>query len=568
MKIIKFFIYPIILALLIVFVYGKLTSSFFQQDEWLTFGGFLNSQSNGGYLGFLYNTMINSGGIHVIPLAVARSYLQIETFHLNFSSYAVLSILNHIVNTFLVFYLATILLKKRFLAFLVGLIYAVSSISSQSVTWIAATINTQNSDSFLLLSLIFLFKYIKDKSNIKLLIVSLISIFIGLLFKENLAIAIFIFPAFWAIFSDKKNKKTFYKFSLSIFVVMFIYFAIRFSATIMIPQTIVNSVSPSWESPTVETYLYRAITFPLKIIPQSIIPANFIIKIANKIVYLGYPQYFASSASETNTYVVQTVLFDMVAYALGLLIIAICFYLYRYFVRKKPELAKALAFSLVLITISILPLLFLPGRGGYFYIFEPRHLSIAVIGASLIVCLLLYGFVSRFIKEEKVIYTLIFILLIPILVIYIKQIRADIRTLVYDGDIRRNIISTIYNKYSTLPKRAVIFAQSDTAYYGLPIEEKILPFQSGFGQTLMVWYGFYNSLPACLFKGDFLYEIHSQGYEECDGYGFGYFRKIKDLKKAVNEKVISPSAVIGYSFDSHNQTLTDITASLRKDLTH
>lgn len=568
MKILKNLSYLILLALLIFFVYGNLISTFFQQDEWLTFGGFLNSQSNGGYLQFLENTIVNSGDVHVIPAAVIRSYIQIKAFHLDFSPYAILSILNHIVNTFLVFYLAYLLLKNKALAFFTSIIYAVSSISSQSVTWLAASINTQNSDSFLLLSFIFLYKYIqkKEKSK-KFLAFSTICVFLGLLFKETLVIAILIIPIFWAVFSDIKNKKLFWKLFFPIFLVMLIFFTIRFSMTFIAPQAAIISQSKSWESPTTLTYLYRAITFPLKIIPQSIIPANFIIKIANQFVYLGYPQYFASSASETNPYVVQTILFDGASYASGILIIFICFYFYRRFIKEKPELSKTLLFSLLLIAISAFPFLLLPGRAGYFYIFEPRHLSIAVIGASFIITLLVYGIIGLMFKKEKQRYLFSLVLLLSFVLIYTKNVRSDIRSLAEISQVRKNILSKIYENYPQLPKKAIIFAESDTAYYGLPADEKILPFQSGLGQTLMVWYGFHDNLPNCLFEGDFLYEIHSQGYKECDEYGFGYFRKIEDLKKAVEENNLSPSSVIGFSFDSHTQILTDITSSARKDLT-
>lgn len=568
MKVLKI-LFPLIFVLLIIlFTYWRLPSAFFEQDEWLNFGTYIYSQSNGGIIKFLENSLIFSGGVHLVPLAATRLYLQIKFFQLNFPPYAILSILNHIINTFLLFYLAYLLLKNRILALFSSILYGISSISSQSVTWMAATINTQGSDFCLLLVMILLYKYIDTgEKNKKLFFLLLVIIFLGLLFKETLIISFVIFPLFWWLFAKEKNKKSFVKFLIPFFFITFFYFVLRVVISTLIPQTVVVSSLKTWENPTVVTYIYRIVTFPFKIIPQGIFPPDFIKYIANQVVYLGYPQYFAFSETATNLYVVETVLFDMVSYALGLIIVGLSFYFYRYFRKEKPDISKTLFFSLLLSGVSAFPYIFLPGRSGYLSFFEPRHLSIATIGASITISIILYGFASHIVKKGKRVYVLTFIFVLFIVFVYVKMVRSDIRKIETMGTTRQYILSTIYTAYPLLPKRVVFFTQSDTEYYGMPLGEKILPFQSGVGQTLLVWYRMHGqNVPNCFFSDGYLYDIQSEGYRECDGVGFGYYRKIDSLKKAILKNKLSENSIIAFSFDSKNNQLQDITASIRLSL--
>ena len=65
-----------------------------------------------------------------------------------------------------------------------------------------------------------------------------------------------------------------------------------------------------------------------------------------------------------------------------------------------------------------------------------------------------------------------------------NRIRKNIR----DWKYRHNILNQISEDNLKLTDKQVFYTESDTSYYGLPDETKILPFQSGFGQTLLVWF--------------------------------------------------------------------------------
>ena len=97
-------------------------------------------------------------------------------------------------------------------------------------------------------------------------------------------------------------------------------------------------------------------------------------------------------------------------------------------------------------------------------------------------------------------------------------------------------------------------------------EEKILPFQSGFGQTLLVWYYENEKFPTCLYEDIFLYDIYSQGYKYCQGRGFGYFREYEELLRTLKENKLGSENVIAFSWESKKENLLDITPQVRTQI--
>jgi len=117
-----------------------------------------------------------------------------------------------------------------------------------------------------------------------------------------------------------------------------------------------------------------------------------------------------------------------------------------------------------------------------------------------------------------------------------------------------------------LPKNAVFYTESDSVYYGLPDQEKILPFQSGFGQTLLVYYQQNEQYSYKFYKDFFLWEISEQGYRETDGRGFGYYHNFDLLKKDLKQYNIPTDSIIAYSWNSKASTLINITDEVKARL--
>jgi len=90
-----------------------------------------------------------------------------------------------------------------------------------------------------------------------------------------------------------------------------------------------------------------------------------------------------------------------------------------------------------------------------------------------------------------------------------------------------------------------------------------MPFQSGFGQTLLIYYSQNEKFPRDFYPGDFLWEIRSQGYQEHGDRGFGYFRDFDLMAKTIDEKSIPADSVIAFRYDSSSQKIEDISIEVR-----
>ena len=108
--------------------------------------------------------------------------------------------------------------------------------------------------------------------------------------------------------------------------------------------------------------------------------------------------------------------------------------------------------------------------------------------------------------------------------------------------------------------------QSDSSYYGLPEEIKTLPFQSGLGQALLVFYSQRNKLPNEFYPGIYLWEIDSQGYFESENRGFGFYRDYNLLRETVNKFDLESNSVIAYYWNGKLNELTDMTQEIRSKL--
>ena len=230
------------------------------------------------------------------------------------------------------------------------------------------------------------------------------------------------------------------------------------------------------------------------------------------------------------------------------------------------SLTKALVFSLVFMGISSLPFVFVPGRAGYFSIFEPRNLYILAIGSSLMLVIFSYILASLLSKKPKIVNFLTLFFLIPLLFFHIKTIQKDIKNLKVISDLRRSFLIQIQTSYPELPQKVIFYTQSDACYYGLPEEEKTLPVQSGFGRMLMIWYQEKENFPGCLYEDQFLHDLISQGYQECQGRGFGYFRDYNQLKEALRENNLSVDDVFAFSWKGKAEEFKGVSQQIREKL--
>lgn len=558
----KDFLFGSILVSLILFAFWNLPKTFFQQDEWLGFGGYLYYEGSGGFMSILTNFVLGLSKVHFNPLTNLISYIQFKLFLLNFAPYAYSAIANQIVNAFLVWYLFYLILKNKNLSFLVALLFGVFSISHQGITWASANLSVQGALLFSLFSLIFFVKFI-HKQNIKFVYISLFFLLIALLFKETAFSLFLFFPILFFLLKGKEkiNLKNF----TPLFIFGVLYVIMRLILFKIAPPLIVGQ-NQLIEGPSINALIFRVLELPFRILPQTIFPQLQIISWSNNLVNFAYPQYVLSDGFP-NPYISQTIVFDLACYLFSALIIllsALSWFLFEKY--KKNNLQKGLLFGFVFIIISGIPLLLIPGKAGFNPIFEPRHLYMSNVGSSALIVLFLYSLSILLVRSGKKAIILTSVLLIPIIVVNMASIRSDLTKLEQMGSLRKYFLNDISTKYPNPPEKMIIYTESDTAYYGLPESETILPVQVGFGRMIGVWYGVDNKLPSCLFKGLNFYDILEEDYRFCQDRGFGYFRSYNKLLAALKSNTLKPENVIGFSWKGKTEEFKDITVPLRKKI--
>ena len=543
------------LALSVIFTYKDLPKTFFQQDEWWTFGSLIFRES-GGLINVLRDSFVR-GKIHFTPLNEITGYLQFRAFGINFVPYAWTSIVLHIFISWLVFWLFRRITKKSSLSLLGVLLFAVNSIAHQAVSWVAASTNTLGATFFSLLSLVAMLFYVK-KRTIKLVYVSLAAAIVALLFKETL-FAFLIAPLIVILYGREYGLTIMKNFFLPSIIFLGFYALLRV-LIFFVSEPVVLGLTEVQNQPGISVIIYRGFVLAFKAFPQSLIGQGMLLSLSRALVYLAYPTFIAADGA-ANPYVVETAALDLTCYIVSFLGAVISYVVWRYYRKNQKELGSAIILSLAIIVAGALPIILIPGKGGYVSIIEPRHLYMSTIGASLWFVLVVNAFVRVFLKSKRTFWLIA--ILIPVGFFHLQTVRSDMDKLKELGDQRRSFLTTVKNAYPSLWKYSVFYVESDSAYYGMPTEETNLPVQSGFGRMLMVWYQEKEKLPGCLFEGVFLHDLIAEGYRNCEGRGFGYARKYETLLRILKDNKLDSDNVIAYSWNGKTKEFWNITGELR-----
>lgn len=553
----SFLLVFVIYTSLLLLAFGKLPLTFFQQDEWAILSYFQYwIKAN---LSWIDRLFVYEQYTHIIPLSNIISFGEFQLFGVYFPPYAIVSLLVHFTNSLLVYYLAHQIFKKNILALLAGLFFLTASIPHQAITWVATSMGTAGSTFFILLSIIYFIKFIENSDARRFFVYSMVLLFISLGFKESSLFMILFFPFCWLLFGkydDKHTKKIF----VTVFLLVVTYILFRFivSSFRQIPPHVATEIT----APVIYNYPYRVFATPIKFIAQSIVPVPIVIQLSRILLIVGYPKFVQNGVPDP--YIVESVGSDIISFFIALIIILISGVCITYFKKhNRVDLAQVILLSLLYIALSSLPLIALGGKAGYFSLVDGRHLYVTSVFVSMLLTTWTYWGFLIFRNQPRALLLLLLVVSIYI-VVNVYNIRSDINQQVGIGFIRKSILTKIRSAYPIVPKRVIYYVESDRPYYGLPLGENILPFQSGFGQTLLAWYsGHGASFPSCFFKGEYLYELLSEGYKECGGRGYGYFRKRETLKKMLSETAFKKENIIAFSYSSSNNTLVDITQELQ-----
>ena len=533
-------------VLLIVFLaYGKMFYAFFQQDEWWGYSQYILHRTDGAKELISYFFAPSLG--HFTPLTLIVLY-GLFSFGMNYHLFATVSILLHLVSVFLVYWFAKLIFKDLKLAILTALLFGLSASAYQGTSWVAADIATHGATIFGLLSSIFFFKYL-DIQKVKYLYFSLVILFVSLLFKEIGVGLLVFFPILFIALSSCTKKE---KFSVikTFLVICLIYIVFR-GSMLFIPQTKRSTTVFQYQSSKIIAYNF--LTVPIKAISQSILPEAEMRNISELVTsHLGTKLTGQKGSVTYEVFVTEKVAETLsLTFSMLLIVVSICIFLKN----KSNGLAKIMISGLIWIIINSLIFAFAPERSGVITIIDSRYLYFVSIGTTFFIVSLTY----LLLKNRRC----VFFVLTSLVILNIFWLDRQLSIYVEKGTIRKRILNTIKRDYSQLPLKVIFYTESDKSYYGLPPSERIMPFQSGFGQTLLVWYTSEYKFPNDFFQNKFLWGITDQGYKELDDQGFGYFRDFSKLVKAVEDEKLSFGSVISFRYDSESQMLTDNTNEVR-----
>lgn len=515
--------------------YWGVTDSFFEQDEWHSFGYYIYLQSL-SFKDFVLNLF--RGGItnHFTPFSLLFKLSLYNIFIFNTTWYFVISIFLHSLVAISVYYLAYYLFKNRLISFLCGNFFAVNSGHYQAVTWLGNFEGTELSAFFGLLSIILLIAG-NIKKNEVLENLSLVSLFISLFFKETILGFVILYglivtyPSIAGLTANNKGKKL-----IKLFLVLLIYLFLRFSFLLTGVTSPHPAITLQANGKQESAVVYNGITLPFKFLTMSFIPSS----ILNLSIEKGLP--FVPGTVESTNEPAQQLLKEKVYRRLSVVLGVVIFCLIFFCTIKKQK--RHFLLGTAIIVAAVLPLLAIKVR----LLFpDSRYLYVANIGTSLLFGALLS---LVFLQKSRTLKLLVLVLASGYLLLQIYSLENMIAKNISEGNERRHILSEINNFYSDLPDKVIFYSESDASFYGLPEQARILPFQSGFGQTLLVWYQIKEQYPKDFFTSDFLWGISDQGYKEHSGRGFGYFRDFDQLARTLKENSDDQIEVIGLRYDS------------------
>lgn len=539
----KNLIYVLILVFLPLVLFSPLFKAYYQQDEWLAFNRlFILAEST--TLEKIKNIFIPTSG-HYTPLNLLVLLFEFTLFKIKYEGYLLASLVLHIICTLLFFKLAKRLVSDNFLSFLMALLFAVLSSTFQATAWVIADVGTHMSTMLTLISLIFFQKFIEIKEN-KHFVYSLLFLVVSFLFKEISLATLLVYSI--GILLLRKKRDT--KFILPL-IVLFGFVVLRFMLN-RSDETILR------EATSQSSTFYSLITFPFKTYFQTLVPGQILIdasRIIAKIVYkLIHPELVLNSW-QFDVFVEYEV-FEFIVVGFGLVILGL---LIKLIIKNwKSKTYKIALFWIIFSSLNALIFSISPEKTGRLSVFESRNLYLISVGVIFSINLVLY----KFIENKKILYFLIlcFIFFNAFLTI------RDSTSLAKQTGLRKQVLSQILYENPSIKSKTIFYTESNTSYFGLPENIKIMPFQSGFGQTLIVNYHNIGDIGIDFLKNRYLWELQEQGYKEIGNQGFGYFREKELLINTIRDKNLDEVDIIAYSWDGSINMLVNITKNIKEEL--
>lgn len=546
----SFFLF--LLSLFIFAAYYNLPETFYQQDEW---GGVGNAMA-GSFQAFISQSSLSqilAGQGRVIAAPI--NYIFYRYFPLNVLPFVIFAIIFHILNSFLVFILTYQLTKNSFLAKISALFFAVARVGSQAVSWPAATTTTLPAAFFSFLSLFFYIHFMEKKQKKKLYF-SLTCIIFAFLFKESSVFIFLTFPVIYVLFCNKKfSVLSFLKYNLPFLLYILVMVGLRLKDIYFGAHP--TEIYPNATTITWYKLAFRLIFYPLESLSQIFVHGGILYPLAD---VFGRSNYYRIWSTPWAPVVAETIAADMLSLFFSFLVLAVAATIYI----VEKSLRRITLFAVAFTLLSFIPYIFIDKPTAFI---ESRHFYMSVAGGGILVALFFYSVRSFLIRKLHLSFNkssiVVLCVLLLFLVTQINNIHKDINAQVLLATERKKFLASLNELYPTIPKNPVFYFTSDRDYY---IPGNKVPFQHGFGYSLMILYFKTGLIPKELIASEYLWMMPAQGYKEVEGRGFGYFWDLDNVKKTVFLKKLDINNIVAARYKSSDMTLTDISQDIRREV--
>jgi len=520
----------VILIIIMVIAFWNVNNIFFQQDEWLGLGNAFSFRAGGGIRQIMQEVFWPNHSVsRILPLTGLTNYVVFNTFKLNPWAYGLLAVSVASVNAILLYLILQKWLESHILGVMVASLWITNNLALQSITWIGTFIPSQFSVLFLLLAW-----YSWQRQRLWLTVALM---WASLWYKEMAPFYIILFPIL-AWLQKKLTVKTLIILTLPLVIMLGLPKLINLTRNLPIV------VSPSLVPVTNENVFYNMWLLPARTLAHIFLPTNSLYKIFYRVDAIHY-------GIIGNGQIVESVVGDAFSLLVSFYILLAIFSLTA--LGKGPH-SEAVWISLMVLFISILPYALFNNQNA---ILEPRYYIYPALAAYLAIVVSVY---RVFKASPKYIGSLILVLIFsPLLRQNILGVQANLSWDIQTGQYRRQILKTVDSVRNNLGKNNIfLFSAPQGGFY---------EFQSGFGQTLAVWFYDTGKIPVEVLRDRDFWELGYEGIKNYSGRKYGYFMNYDKLLSVVkNDVELNPNQIIAFMWNSQNHTVKNNTQEVREKL--
>mgnify|MGYP001614312947 FL=1 len=539
----------ILIILVSLISFWKISQIFFQQDEWLGLGGAVYRQETFGAWGSIiqvFNFQNRNESTRFLPITSIANYLLYNNFGLNTGAYGLLSLAIAIICALLINNIVYKLTNSYLISTGTSILWITNNLAYQAFTWIGTMVPSLLTVLFFLLGLYFLLVFNEKKEN-RFYVISIIFVVLSLFSKESGVFYLITYSAvIWFFFKKEVNKLQKIKLTVLLFV--------PFLISIIFPRLLFSLYNQNNFSPSVASANRIEIAYNLFLIPaKSLFHVYFPQKKIYELTYLANNIHYSA---QTNGFVVESIIadsFSLLAAFYILLMIFIAVLL------TKDKERKIIYLSLISFFASTLPFIIFKNDAA---VLESRFYIFPALWASLLLSSTIFALFSRFGKFRNILMILAFV---PIVFYYVSGIHKSLAQDILVGNYRKDIVNTVSEVKSELKVNNIFYFYTDNnGFY---------EFQSGFGQTLAVFLYDSGKIPKEVLTDRDYWDPSFEGLKSFSQGKFGYFMTYTRLVEALkNNKDLSLDSVYSFYWDPQKHSVKnvseDIREKLKKDITN